>query len=126
MSVYITPTTLATTLATTVITATTYFLSIATTMASSRLTSTPGTTTHKPKFRTMETHDLTHDDELLLSDNEQPLTEKTGLPDTDQHVTEQTRYDTIKTDSALPPMETATAEHTNTTTNTNSTTTTYT
>ena len=79
-------TTLATTLATTIITATTYLLSITTTApvtTSSKLSSAPGSTTHRPKFRTMETYDLTDDDELLLSETEQPLTEKTGLLDID-------------------------------------------
>ena len=52
------------------------------------------------------------------------MTEKTGLSHTDQHMTEQTIYDTMKTGLSLPPLETATATHTNTT-NTKSTTTTY-
>ena len=66
----------------------------------------------------METYDLTDDEDLLLSDADQHTTAQTVQPDTDQHMTEHTIYDTLKTDLALPPLDTANT--------TNSTTTTYT
>ena len=66
----------------------------------------------------METYDLTDDEDLLLSDADQHTTAQTVQPDTDQHMTEHTIYDTLKIDLALPPLDTANT--------TNSTTTTYT
>ena len=56
----------------------------------------------------MEIYNLTDDEDLLLSDTDQHMTEQTVQPDTDEHMTKHTIYDTLRTDLALPPLNTAT------------------
>ena len=119
-----TTTYLASLITTTASTITTAAASTITTLASSsRLTQASRTatrsTTDKPKFRTMEIYNLTDDEDLLLSNTDQHMTEQTVQPDTDQHMTEHTIYDTLRTDLALPPLNTATTTNSTTTTYTN-------